>query len=76
MDSASVFDAELAGIVKAKVDEELANIISIIEERESRSVSKTVKELGDERALPCSDLQPFTNRSTCFSAFSTWVLNT
>ena len=42
MDSASAFDAELAGIVKAKVDEELANATSIVEGRESRSVSKDV----------------------------------
>ena len=41
---ASAIDVELADIVKAKVDEELANVTSAIEGRESKSVSKTVKD--------------------------------
>lgn len=36
--------AELADIVKAKVEEELANVTRLIEGRESKAVSKTVKD--------------------------------
>lgn len=42
---ATAVDVELADVVKARVDEELAKVTSLIEGRETKSVTKTVKDV-------------------------------